>query len=202
MTQTGMQAFPHMFQPLQIRNVTIRNRVTSSAHGGIGLIVIEGVRVHPTTMSHSFAIAGWRQEIVEPLKLLVQAVHAEGAAIFAQILHQGRRVGGSYSQTPLLAPSPLPCPLYKETPSEMTHDDIREIIAAFVGAAKRVKEAGFDGVEIHGAHGYLIQEFMSPFSNQRQDEYGGSLDNRLRSHVNSSVRCGRALETTSQSVFA
>src|SRR4051812_21549986 len=133
------QPFPHLFEPIQIRNVTLRNRITSSAHGtclslggmptpelaayhqarargGIGMIVIEGIRVHPTTMSHSFAIAGWRPEIVEPLSRVAEAVHAEGAAIFAQILHQGRQVGSSYSQTRLLAPSPLACPLYKEIP--------------------------------------------------------------------------------------
>jgi mycofactocin system FadH/OYE family oxidoreductase 2 len=197
------QRYPHLFQPLQIRNVRLRNRITSSAHGtslsvgglpsesftayhqarargGIGLIVIEGIRIHPTTMSHALAIAGWRPEIVEPLARVADVVHAEGAAIFAQILHQGRQVGSSYSQTRLLAPSPLPCPLYREIPSEMTHADIREIVSAFAGAAARVKAAGFDGVEIHGAHGYLIQEFLSPFSNERRDEYGGSLENRLR----------------------
>src|SRR5262245_17156633 len=135
------QPFPHLFEPIKIGNLTLRNRITSSAHGtclslvglptpelaayhrarargGIGLIVIEGIRIHQTSMSHAFAIAGWRDEIVEPLRQVAEGVHAEGAAIFAQILHQGRQVGSSYSQSRLLAPSPIPCPLYKETPSE------------------------------------------------------------------------------------
>lgn len=195
--------FQHLFTPIRIGSVTVRNRIVSTAHGvrlgrdnvpterdeayyrekargGIGLIVMEAIRVHPTTVPNSAAIFGADSRVIPGLRAIARGVHAHGARIFGQICHQGRQVGTSYTGLPLWAPSPLPCFVNHETPHEMEPEEIREVIEGHAVTARHVVAAGFDGVEIHAAHGYLIQQFLSPFSNRRDDAYGGSLDNRLR----------------------
>ncbi|MBI4591339.1 MAG: FAD-dependent oxidoreductase [Candidatus Rokubacteria bacterium] len=196
-------AFQHLFTPVRIGSLTVRNRIVSTAHGvrlgrdnvpserdvayyrekakgGIGLVVMEAIRVHPTTVPNSAAIYGADARVVPGLEAVAQAVHAHGARIFGQICHQGRQVGAAYTRLPLWAPSPLPCFVNHETPHEMEPEEIREVIAGHAATARNVVAAGLDGVEIHAAHGYLIQQFLSPFSNRRTDAYGGSLDHRLR----------------------
>jgi 2,4-dienoyl-CoA reductase-like NADH-dependent reductase (Old Yellow Enzyme family) len=115
---------------------------------------------------------------IPQLRRLTEAVHAEGARIFAQLQH-----AGSQSRAPEvtpLAPSVVPNPQFGRTPEAATEPQIREIIAAFAAAAGRVREAGFDGVHVHAGHGYLISEFLSPASNLREDDWGGSLEGRQR----------------------
>ncbi len=184
-------------------SVNIRNRILSTAHvtnfavdgcpnerhayylaekakGGIGLIVMEAARVHPTTHPGPKAIGGYDRKVSAGFRLVTEMVHRHGAKIFLQLLHMGRQTVSTESEQPLWAPSAIPCPTKKEIPHAMIREEIKEVVDGFAFAAKLAKDVGFDGVEIHGAHGYLIQQFMSPFSNKRTDEYGGSLDNRLR----------------------
>jgi mycofactocin system FadH/OYE family oxidoreductase 2 len=195
--------FEHLFKPITMRGVTIPNRILSSAHGtqladdyqptqrlidyhlerargGVGLIVLEASRVHPTTLSNSRQMAGYDRRTIPAYRRLTDALHAHGVVVFSQILHQGRQITGLDTRLPLWAPSAIPCPVFKEVPHEMTRAEIAEISEAHAVTAANLKEAGVDGIEIHAAHGYLIQEFMSPLSNRREDAYGGSLENRLR----------------------
>lgn len=196
-----------LFQPIRIGPVLIQNRIASSAHttvlgknyrpsekhlyyyserakGGIGLIVMEGVRVHPTSGTSPGSICCWNRDrdSIAEFARIADGVHQHGTKIFCQLLHMGRQMrsfpGGS--NLPLWAPSPLPSPTNKEIPHPMSLAEIDEVIAGFGLATEIVKDAGFDGIEIHGAHGYLVQQFLSPWSNQRSDEYGGSFENRLR----------------------
>ncbi len=113
-------------------------------------------------------------------KKLVEAIHQEDGKIVIQINHAGRQTSSSITGSPIVAPSAIPCPVRKEMPKELSQEEIQKIIEAFGEAARRVKEAGADGVEIHMAHGYLINQFLSPFSNKRTDEYGGDPDRRMK----------------------
>jgi len=194
-----------LFRPIRVGRVEIRNRLAITAHaahfgeeglpserhvryhqerarGGVGMIVFEAIRVHPTSLPSWDAMAGWKPEIVAPLRRVVEAVKAEGAAIFGQILHQGSQVSTQAMRPfmPLWAPSPIACARYHEVPHEMTAAEIEETIEAHGVSARHVQQAGFDGVEIHAAHGYLPQQFLSPATNRRSDEWGGSLENRMR----------------------
>jgi 2,4-dienoyl-CoA reductase-like NADH-dependent reductase (Old Yellow Enzyme family) len=194
-----------LFQPIRVGRVEVRNRLAITAHathfgeaglaterhvhyhqerarGGVGMIVFEAIRVHPTTLPGWDAMAGWKPEIVPSLRRVVDAVHSEGARIFGQIVHQGSQVASQSMRPfmPLWAPSPIACARYNEVPHEMTIAEIEETIAAHALSARHVKMAGFDGVEIHAAHGYLPQQFLSPKTNQRSDAYGRSLENRMR----------------------
>jgi 2,4-dienoyl-CoA reductase-like NADH-dependent reductase (Old Yellow Enzyme family)/thioredoxin reductase len=117
---------------------------------------------------------------VPPFRKLVRAVHEEGGKIFIQVNHAGRQTLSAYTGCQPVAPSPIPCPVRQEMPRALSREEISELIRAYADAAGRAKEAGADGVEIHMAHGYLLNQFLSPFSNQRQDEYGGSPERRLR----------------------
>jgi mycofactocin system FadH/OYE family oxidoreductase 2 len=192
-----------LFEPIKIRNLVIPNRIMSTAHstrfcvdglvtdrliayqrerakGGVGLIVTEAQSVHPSAQPRLGMIHNWDDRVIPGLKRLTDAVHEHGTKIFGQLIHQGRQMSSSLTNRPILAPSPIPCPLRREIPKEMELEDIREIVSSFGQAARRLKEARFDGIELQCAHGYLLQQFLSPFSNHREDEYGGSLENRLR----------------------
>lgn len=195
--------FPHLFEPITIASCLIPNRILSSAHGtqyiedyqisdrliayhverargGVGLIVLEASRVHPTTLGHPRQTPGYDPRVIPGYRRLCDAVHEHGTVVFSQILHQGRQITGLDTRLPLWAPSPLPCAVFKEIPHEMTAAEIREVVDGHARTSENLKAAGVDGIEIHAAHGYLIQEFMSPLTNQRRDRYGGSLENRLR----------------------
>jgi len=197
------KAFEHLFSPLQIGNVIVPNRVLITAHttnfsidgipserdaayyeararGGAGLIVIGALRVHPTTLNAPLNIKGFDPAVIPAYRRIADGIHKHGGVVFGQLLHMGRQITPAYSRLPIWAPSPIACPINKVVPHEMTHADIREIVEMFALSARHAQEGGMDGVEIHGAHGYLIQQFMSPWSNHRTDEYGGSFDNRMR----------------------
>ncbi len=118
------------------------------------------------------------------LTRLVAAIHAGGAKAFAQLNHAGSAAPREVIGTQALAPSAIPLPMTPKMgdpePGEMSVEDMTKVVTAFVAAARRAKSAGYDGVEIHSAHGYLLNQFFSPLTNKRTDAYGGSLENRLR----------------------
>lgn len=150
------------------------------ARGGVGLIIVEASYVHPSGKGFQNEVGIYSDRLIPGLRSLVDAVHAHGAKIAIQLYHGGRQTKSSVTGQPIVAPSPIPDPTEPETPKELTKDEIAELVRAFGEAARRARAAGFDAVEVHGAHGYLINEFLSPFSNKRTDEYGGSLENRMR----------------------
>jgi 2,4-dienoyl-CoA reductase-like NADH-dependent reductase (Old Yellow Enzyme family) len=119
-------------------------------------------------------------ELVPYHQSLVNRIHRIGGKIVLQIAHCGRQTWSSETGMPLMAPSAIPCGFYRETPIAMAENDICDVIEAFGQAARRAMEAGYDGVEIHGAHGYLLSTFLSPHANKRNDRWGGSRENRFR----------------------
>jgi len=158
------------------------------AKGGVGLILIGSAYISPESKGGIFQVGIYADYLIDGLKRLTDTVHQNGAKIGIQIQHRGRQTEGMSSGFHSVAPSPIsaelpPQPrvtLSKEIPRELIGEEIKDIIKKFGEAAGRAKKAGFDVVEIHGAHGYLINEFLSPYSNKRKDEYGGSVENRER----------------------
>jgi 2,4-dienoyl-CoA reductase-like NADH-dependent reductase (Old Yellow Enzyme family) len=151
------------------------------ADGGVGLIISSYMYVQKVGQQAFGQIAVDRDELVPGLRSLADTVHTHGGKIVAQIVHCGgqsdRRRNGNLLP---IAPSAVESPGYPVIPGAMTEDDIRTVIADFAEAARRVRAAGFDGVQLHGAHGYLLAQFLSPLRNRRTDRYGGSLENRVR----------------------
>ncbi|MFD4636215.1 FAD-dependent oxidoreductase [Lentzea sp. NPDC058436] len=150
------------------------------AAGGVGLIITEGMRVHPTSLGRTNTVSAFDDAVIPSLAELVATVHAEGAKLAAQLLHVGRQSGGHNMLTPAWAASPIPWSSTAAVPHQMTTAEIAELVTAFGAAARRVATAGVDAVEVHLGHGHLLQQFLSPATNQRTDRYGGSLANRLR----------------------
>jgi len=197
------QQFQYLFEPITIGTTKLRNRIVSTAHstrfaengmvgdrfcayhearakGGTGLIITEAQPVHPSSIPRPGMIHNWDDRVIPGLRNLAKAVHKHGTKIFGQISHQGRQMSSFLTRRPILAPSPIPCPLKREIPKEMEVEEIKEIVEHFGEAARRLKEGEFDGVEVMIGHGYLLNQFLSPATNKRTDEYGGSLGNRMR----------------------
>ncbi|MFI0369329.1 FAD-dependent oxidoreductase [Actinomadura sp. 1N219] len=196
----------HLLSPLAIGGLTVRNRVFSSAHGtgfshggindrliayhlerargGVGLIVLEATSVDPAAaVGVSASLTGLQNiddSIVPDYRRISAALHAEGTAVFALLSHSGRNTVMGVDGQPPLAPSPIPMDRTRDVPHELERDEIAGIVRAFAAAARRVRDGGLDGVELSFAHGNLVQEFLSPHSNRRTDEYGGAEENRLR----------------------
>lgn len=150
------------------------------AKGGVGLLITEATFVHPSGKAFPCGLGIYKDELIPGLKKLTDAVHAEGAKIAVQLFHGGRQCVEAITGMKLIAPSAIACPVCGDLPREMTKDDILQIVEAFGEAAVRATKAGFDAIELHGAHGYLLCEFLSAYSNNRTDEYGDSLANRAR----------------------
>ncbi|MBX9955926.1 alkene reductase [Peribacillus simplex] len=157
------------------------------AQDGIGLIITEGVVISPRAKGNPGVPGIYTQEQIDGWKIVTEAVHAEGGTIIAQIWHVGR---ASHHEIAGGLPPQAPSPIAAEgkvsrfgkpfdIPEEMTETDIAEVVNQYKQAAKNAMDAGFDGVEIHGAHGYLIDQFNSDTSNKRTDRYGGDLKQRL-----------------------
>ena len=164
----------------------------SRAAGGSGLIMTEAAAVLPEGRISPDDLGIWKDEHIEPLKRITDFIRKQGAKSAIQLAHAGRKASttppwvGRYQvdaanggwQT--VAPSPIPFNENDSVPKELTIDEIQVVIDSFAKAAKRSVEAGFDTIEIHAAHGYLINQFLSPLTNKRTDEYGGSFENRVR----------------------
>jgi len=190
------------FQPIKVGAITLKNRLALApmdtelsgyngevtddliayyverARGGVGLIIVEFTAVDakqrmtsPAIFSDRF-ISGWAR--------LVEKVHAYGAKTVLQIAHHGGRALERVTGVRPVAPSAVRSPIYEGVPRELGKEEVEDLIVKFVRAAERAKAAGFDGVEIHGGHGYLVGQFVSPHTNQRHDEFGGTFENRMR----------------------
>ncbi len=152
-----------------------------AAGGHIGLIITEHCYVRPEGQVHRKQISMARDEDIAGHQRLAAAVHAQGSSIFAQISHSGASTETKVTNLPILAVSADQKSKEDEPVTELTLEDIRALKDAYVQAALRVKAAGYDGVELHGAHGYLLNQFFSPLTNHRTDAYGGAtLENRAR----------------------
>jgi len=152
---------------------------TARARGGVGLIDVEFAYVHPAGKVFEHMLGIYDGKLIPGLRKLTDSVHQGGAKIMIQIAHGGRRGHSDITGITPVAPSPIPR-LNGETPRELSPAEIEDLIQAFILAAGRAKKAGFDGVMIHMAHAYLLQQFLSPFSNVRTDRYGGDLEGRAR----------------------
>ena len=197
-----------LFKPEKIKNMELRNLFvrsatydgcadkkghvtekqmdlfTTLAEGGVGLIITGITYVHENGQISKFQNSISSDESIPGFKRLTSAVHDRGASIGVQLFHAGReaRFSRSSNRVPI-APSVLEGdPHFEAQYRAMTGDEIWEVVRAFGDGAKRAREAGFDAVQVHGAHAYLLSQFLSPYTNRRQDEWGGSLENRLRIH--------------------
>ncbi len=192
------------FQPGKIGNLELKNRlivpamVTNTctadglpterfmqyheekAKGGWGMIITEDYAITPYAGGFRDLAGLWSDEQIPAHKAFVDRIHAYGTKICCQIYHAGRQTNSKINGVQCMAPSPYKDPPSFENPKEMTEKDIQETIQAYADAARRAKKCGFDAVEVHGAHGYLINQFNSPYSNKRADEYGGTTWNRTR----------------------
>ncbi len=190
-----------IFQPLTLRGVTLKNRIvmapmlmysgqddgkvndlhlahySARALGGVGLITTEVVAVLPQGRISHTDLGLWNDSQVAGLARLADMIHTCGAKGTLQLAHAGRK---SMVDGAIVAPSPLPHSEQQRTPEALSIAQIEAIVQAFVDAAQRGIDTGFDCLEIHAAHGYLIHEFLSPLSNQRDDHYGGNEENRSR----------------------
>jgi len=167
------------------------------AAGGTGLVFVESTKVDPRGCSTPRDLGIWKDEFIEPLRRITRLIKQDGAAAGIQLSHSGRKARRSVpwegraplAQCPgvdhgeeweLIGPSAVPHGEKYASPRAMSRDDIQQSIEDWGEAARRANEAGFDVIELHGAHGYLIHQFLSPTANRRTDEYGGSLENRVR----------------------
>jgi 2,4-dienoyl-CoA reductase-like NADH-dependent reductase (Old Yellow Enzyme family) len=164
----------------------------SRAVGGAGLVIVEATAIEPFGRISAQDLGLWKDAQIEKLNEIAQFIKAQGAAAGIQIGHAGRKastqapwVGHSYVPPSEggwqpVAPSAIPFRISDPAPAELTRSQIKDLVNAFAATAERALRAGFEVLELHGAHGYLIHEFLSPLSNTRTDEYGGSFDNRIR----------------------
>ncbi len=154
--------------------------IESIAKGGVGTMILEASFIRPDGKGFAHQLGIHTDEAIPGLRLLVRAAHKYGAAMGPQLYHAGRQTSQKTTGVQPLAPSPVADPTVNEVPRELKANEIKEIIKAYGAAAVRAKKAGCDFVEIHGAHGYLITQFLSPFSNKRNDEYGGTPEKRMK----------------------
>ncbi|MCJ7621446.1 MAG: NADH:flavin oxidoreductase, partial [Anaerolineae bacterium] len=150
------------------------------ARGGVGLIITGHCFVHEGGRCQVQMTAAHRDELIPALEMLTTAVHDEGGLVAMQINHGGRECRQDAIPGKAVAPSPVPTAKGKERPEELSEEWVEEIVAAFGEAAGRAQAAGFDGVQIHAAHGYLINQFNSPAANWRTDRWGGTAARRMR----------------------
>jgi 2,4-dienoyl-CoA reductase (NADPH2) len=192
-----------LWTPLQLGPVETRNRIVFSAHltnyarnglpteqhaayyaaraaGGTGLIITEEHSTHPTDWPYEKLIHGFHRDVIPGYRAITDAVHRHRTPIFAQINHNGGQASSMYSRLPVWAPSAVADPLFREVPKAVTHAEIDEIVAGYATVAEHCAEGGFDGIELQCSHSSIVRGFLSPATNKRTDDYGGSLDNRAR----------------------
>lgn len=204
-----------LFSPLQIRSVTLKNRIVvspmcqysstdgyvndwhvvhlgSRAVGGAGLVIFEATGVSPEGRITPYDLGIWEDDHIVGLKRIVDFIHAHDSVAGIQLAHAGRKAshnepwnGGKFLSATeggwqIVGPSPIPFSQGVDAPLELDAEGIEKVIVDFRRAAVRALDAGFKVIEVHAAHGYLLHQFLSPLSNQRTDEYGGSFENRIR----------------------
>jgi hypothetical protein len=150
------------------------------ARGGAGLIIFESIRVARESLGRPQGVAGYDRASIPAFARCAEAVHAEGAKLFGQVIHLGRQIEGDWERTASFGPSAVRWSPTGAVQHAMNEEDMAAVIEAHVVTAKNVLEAGMDGFEVHLGHGHLLQQFLSPLSNARSDAYGGAEDNRLR----------------------
>lgn len=196
-----MPYFKKLFEPINIGKMGVKNRIAMApmasgffseeglvteqvknyyearAKGGAGLIIVESTSIE-FPRGHSPNRAAIDRDLTLPgLTELAWAIKRHGARSAIQLYHPGRLGSSKITGFQPIGPSPIPM---GELPKELTVDEIAEVVRLYARATAHAKEAGFEGIEVHAAHGYLLAQFLSPYSNQRQDRYGGSLENRAR----------------------
>ena len=197
--------FKHLFTPLQLRHVTVKNRIVSSAHadalaedgmpkekarryyeekakGGVGLLMCFGsAGVHPTSPAQDWhGVELFEDRVILYLAEFANTMHAYNVPVISQITHRGRRGRSVDRMHRMYGPSPIREPNHRETPHTLDEETITEFVQAFSDAAWRLKQGNFDGCEVNASHCHLIDQFWTQNANQRTDEYGGALSNRLR----------------------
>ena len=199
-----MTTFARLFSPIRLGHAEAKNRIVSTPHGaafgekgqiteryiryheekakgGCGVVMMFGSSsIHPTSINDWGEVNNWDDSVIPQFRQMSDAIHRHGALCLSQISHRGRRGHSWYSGTPLWAPSDTREERHREWPHVMTKAEIREVIDAWAAAALRLKKGGYDGADIPLYGGHLLENFISPLANTRTDEYGGSLDNRLR----------------------
>ena len=196
-----MSDYPNLLRPIEIGSIAIRNRICLTGHGTgmgrdfkpddrqvayyaerargeVGLIMLGSQQVHPTSPGITNLLCNYDDEIIPGLARIVRAVQAQGARIFGYLSHMG--LASSARPFPLWSASAVYDQKYGEVAHAMTRGEIGVLVRAFRDAARRNMEAGMDGIEVHCGHGLLLHQFLSTNSNHRTDEYGGSLENRVR----------------------
>jgi len=198
----------YLLKPLQVGTLTLSNRLImppmatskaepdgkvsqavldyyteKSAGGYLSLIIIEHSFIMPQGKASLQQLSAADDSVIEGLRELVAVIHRNGSKAVMQLNHAGSAANEEIIGSTPVAPSAVKNPRQGTMPLELTREGIAEIIEAFKDAARRTKEAGFDGVEIHSAHGYLLNQFFSPLTNKRTDDYGGNVHNRIRLHL-------------------
>lgn len=210
--------FESLLQPGKIGNVTLENRMimpamgsghggmdgsvtddlieyfAARAKGGFGLIITEYTFVEPAGKANPGQLGICSDEFIPGCRRLTDRIHAEGGKIFMQLHHAGRETMQQTTGLQPVAPSAIPCPVLGGRPRELSTEEVYNLIEKFGDAAVRAQKAGFDGVELHAAHGYMIAQFLSSHTNKRTDEFGGDLTGRARFAVeiirNIKKKCG------------
>ncbi|HYB74991.1 MAG TPA: FAD-dependent oxidoreductase [Candidatus Sulfotelmatobacter sp.] len=206
MVSTSATPFPTLFSRAHIGPLVLRNRilmapmeknlagpdgsvtqryieyVAERARGGAALINLESMYVDPVGRNHVYQLGLHDDRLLPGYRRLLEAAQAHGALLGAEIQFAGRETSSAVTGFQPVAPSPVPCAVLAggEVPRQLTVPEIRRIVARFAEAADRAARVGFHLVEVHGAHGYLVGQFLSPYSNRRTDEYGGDAERRMR----------------------
>ena len=196
--------FRHLFEPGRLGKQETKNRIWMTAHatllvkdhlftdehiayyverarGGVGVITMEAMAAHPTTQPYKSKAFAFDPRIVPQFQKIARAVRPSGRQDLRPILASRPATNSVTNGLPVWAPSAIPCSVYREMPHEMTEAEIAEIVAGYRLCARHAREGELDGIEVAGtAHGYLLNQFLSPATNHRTDRYGGGLENRLR----------------------
>jgi 2,4-dienoyl-CoA reductase-like NADH-dependent reductase (Old Yellow Enzyme family)/thioredoxin reductase len=202
-------ALDKVFSPLRLGSVELRNRIVSTAHqttlvhdhrptddfvayheararGGAGLIVLEATAVHPSGLLTSHTLGGYLPEIADGYRRVAAAVQPHGTRLFVQLLHGGREQIAGPPRPPALAPSPVPSRRFHAEPRALTGAEIEELLAGYARCAELAASAGLDGIEVSAAHRYLVEQFLDPELNLREDEWRDG--SRFLTHVLGAVR--------------
>lgn len=199
-----MESFPTLFSPFRIGSMEVNNRIVLPAmethlcdedgfvtnevisyyrervKGGAGYVTVENTSVDPTGRINDGMLCIHDDKYVDGLSRLADEIHKIDGKIVIQLSHAGKEALKFFTHVDPVAPSPIPSPITRTMPRELSIEEIGEIVGKFAGGAERVVRAGADGIELHMAHGYLVNQFFSPETNMREDGYGGNTENRSR----------------------